>query len=89
MTPDLTPVRAAEVEAVRLGDPVTTSPAERGRALVWLRRLAVASVVTNVLIVVTGGVVRLTGSGLGCPTWPRCTEESFTPHGAMDVHAGI
>ena len=37
----------------------------------------------------TGGVVRLTGSGLGCPTWPRCTDESFTPHGAYDVHQAI
>lgn len=58
----------------------------------WAARLpalAVASLVVNVLIVLTGGVVRLTGSGLGCPTWPRCTEESFTPHGAMDLHAAI
>ncbi len=54
-----------------------------------LFRLAVASLVVNVLIVVSGGVVRLTGSGLGCPTWPRCTEESFTPHGAYDIHAAI
>ena len=54
-----------------------------------LLRLAWASLVVNILIVVTGGVVRLTGSGLGCPTWPRCTEESFTPHGAMTVHAAI
>jgi cytochrome c oxidase assembly protein subunit 15 len=30
-------------------------------------------------IVLTGGVVRLTGSGLGCPTWPECTEDSYTP----------
>jgi cytochrome c oxidase assembly protein subunit 15 len=49
----------------------------------------VASLVVNVLIVVTGGVVRLTGSGLGCPTWPRCTGGSFTPHGAMGIHAAI
>ena len=40
-------------------------------------------------LVVTGGAVRLTGSGLGCPTWPRCTDESFTPHGALDVHSAI
>ena len=38
---------------------------------------------------VTGGAVRLTGSGLGCPTWPRCTDESFTPHGALDLHEAI
>jgi cytochrome c oxidase assembly protein subunit 15 len=55
----------------------------------WLPRLAWASLGVNVLIVLTGGVVRLTGSGLGCPSWPRCTEESFTPHGAMDAHAAI
>ena len=30
-------------------------------------------------IVVTGGAVRLTGSGLGCPTWPECTPGSYTP----------
>ncbi|QIK66345.1 heme A synthase [Nocardioides sp. HDW12B] len=62
--------------------PRRTSPA-------WLRRAAVASLVVNIAIVVTGGVVRLTGSGLGCPTWPRCTEESFRPHGAMTIHTAI
>jgi cytochrome c oxidase assembly protein subunit 15 len=64
-----------------------------GRAGRWLDRrlpaLAVASLVVNILIVVTGGVVRLTGSGLGCPTWPRCTEDAFTPHQAMTVHSTI
>ena len=55
----------------------------------WLVGWAWASIVANIGIVVTGGVVRLTGSGLGCPTWPRCTEESFTPHGAYDVHSAI
>jgi cytochrome c oxidase assembly protein subunit 15 len=48
-----------------------------------------ASIVSNCVLVVTGGVVRLTGSGLGCPTWPRCTDESFTPHGAYTVHSAI
>ncbi|MFC7494042.1 MULTISPECIES: COX15/CtaA family protein [unclassified Nocardioides] len=55
----------------------------------WLVGWAWASIVANCLLVVTGGVVRLTDSGLGCPTWPRCTEESFTPHGAYDVHSAI
>lgn len=59
------------------------------RAATWLRPAAVASLVFNVLIVVTGGVVRLTGSGLGCPTWPRCTEESFVPHRALGIHGAI
>jgi cytochrome c oxidase assembly protein subunit 15 len=45
--------------------------------------------VANTVLVVTGGAVRLTGSGLGCPTWPRCTDSSFTPHGALDIHSAI
>ena len=31
------------------------------------------------LLVLTGGAVRVTGSGLGCPTWPECTADSYTP----------
>ncbi len=55
----------------------------------WLRPLACATLLSNVMLVVTGGAVRLTGSGLGCPTWPRCTESSFTPRGEVDLHAAI
>ena len=55
----------------------------------WVRRLAWASLLANIGIVLTGGAVRLTGSGLGCPTWPRCTDQSFTPHGALDLHSAI
>ncbi|HEX7404564.1 MAG TPA: COX15/CtaA family protein [Candidatus Nanopelagicaceae bacterium] len=43
-------------------------------------------------LVVTGGAVRLTGSGLGCPTWPECTHGSLTPvpHQAQgQLHAWI
>ena len=40
-------------------------------------RVALANAVANGAIVLTGGAVRLTGSGLGCPTWPRCTDASF------------
>ena len=36
-------------------------------------------VVTQSAIVVTGASVRLTGSGLGCSTWPECTPGSYTP----------
>ncbi len=43
------------------------------------RRLLLANVVAEVGIVVTGGLVRLTGSGLGCPTWPECTDGSLVP----------
>jgi cytochrome c oxidase assembly protein subunit 15 len=52
-------------------------------------RLALASVVANGAIVVTGGVVRLTGSGLGCPTWPRCTEDSFVATPELAGHGLI
>jgi heme a synthase len=55
----------------------------------WLRPLAWASLAGNIGIVVTGGAVRLTGSGLGCPTWPRCTEQSFVPHGELGLHGAI
>jgi cytochrome c oxidase assembly protein subunit 15 len=55
----------------------------------WLRRLGWSSLLANIAIVLTGGAVRLTESGLGCPTWPRCTDRSFTPHGALDHHSAI
>lgn len=41
------------------------------------------------LIILTGALVRLTGSGLGCPTWPRCTPESIVPYGALTMHSAI
>nr|WP_225447136.1 COX15/CtaA family protein [Streptacidiphilus sp. PB12-B1b] len=54
-----------------------------------VRRAALASVVASVIIVVAGGAVRLTSSGLGCPTWPECTSTSLTPTPAMGVHGVI
>jgi cytochrome c oxidase assembly protein subunit 15 len=41
------------------------------------RRLSITAVVLLALIVVSGGAVRLTGSGLGCPDWPQCTAHSL------------
>jgi heme a synthase len=52
-------------------------------------RVALANAVANGLIVVTGGLVRLTGSGLGCPTWPRCTDESFVATPELAGHGAI
>ena len=52
-------------------------------------RIAVGSVAALALVVTSGAFVRLTGSGLGCPTWPRCTDESFRPHGELDYHQAI
>ncbi|WP_208758427.1 COX15/CtaA family protein [Micromonospora violae] len=54
-----------------------------------LRRLALASIIANVGIVVTGGAVRLTASGLGCPTWPRCTDASYVTTSEMGGHGVI
>jgi len=54
-----------------------------------MRPLAWATLVANMVLVVTGGVVRLTGSGLGCPTWPRCHNDDFTPHGELNIHSAI
>lgn len=45
----------------------------------WMRAVFVANLVAQSAIVVTGAVVRLTGSGLGCPTWPECVEGSYVP----------
>jgi cytochrome c oxidase assembly protein subunit 15 len=52
-------------------------------------RVALANAVANGAIVVTGGLVRLTGSGLGCPTWPRCTDESFVATPELAAHGAI
>lgn len=54
-----------------------------------VRFFAWASLVSQILIIGTGGAVRLTGSGLGCPTWPRCTEESFVTTAEMGFHGII
>ena len=51
-----------------------------------VRFIAWASLVSQTLIVGTGGAVRLTGSGLGCPTWPRCTADSFITTPEMGIH---
>ena len=61
------------------------SPLVRLRDAVWhptastLRRLALLGVVVNAGIIVSGGAVRLTQSGLGCPSWPKCTGDSLVP----------
>ncbi|MEU6667256.1 COX15/CtaA family protein [Streptomyces sp. NPDC046727] len=54
-----------------------------------VQRAALAALVMAVVIVVTGGAVRLTGSGLGCPTWPTCTDDSLTTTRAMGFHGVV
>ncbi|MDZ8276143.1 COX15/CtaA family protein [Microbacterium aquimaris] len=81
-------------------DDAPASPPDRG---VWGRVIrslpdhvdgrvvaaAWATLVVQIGIVATGGLVRLTGSGLGCPTWPRCTEDSFVATEEMGIHGVI
>src|SRR6201992_1985854 len=71
--------------------------AVRGRALMRLvdllpnpglrvqRLIAAAVIVTQGGIAVTGAIVRVTASGLGCPTWPQCFPGSFTPVAHSEV----
>ncbi len=49
-----------------------------------LRGWAVAALLANAGIVVTGGIVRVTASGLGCPTWPTCEAGSVLPSAGGD-----
>jgi len=54
-----------------------------------IRAIAVVSFVVQTLIIATGGAVRLTGSGLGCPTWPLCTDASLIATPEMGIHGAI
>ncbi|HEV7950884.1 MAG TPA: COX15/CtaA family protein [Glaciihabitans sp.] len=55
----------------------------RVRVFAWL------SFAFQIVLIGTGGAVRLTASGLGCPTWPRCTAESFVSTPEMGIHGVI
>lgn len=61
---------------------VTLSP----RALRWS---TMAALVVSILVVLGGGVVRVTGSGLGCPTWPTCEGTSVAPIPELGIHGVI
>ncbi|HEX7106145.1 MAG TPA: COX15/CtaA family protein [Acidothermaceae bacterium] len=51
-----------------------------------VNRLALFALVANIAIVASGGLVRLTGSGLGCPSWPDCTAGSVVPTRELSWH---
>jgi len=55
----------------------------RTRVVAWIYLAA------QVLLVATGGAVRLTSSGLGCPTWPKCTADSLVNTPEMGIHGVI
>ena len=54
-----------------------------------LRGWTVASLVVNVVIIVTGAIVRLTSSGLGCATWPQCNGASYVTRPEDGIHGVI
>ena len=53
------------------------------------RRIALVAAILLAIIIVTGGAVRLTDSGLGCPSWPNCESGRLTPHSASDYNAMV
>ncbi|WP_431221334.1 COX15/CtaA family protein [Leifsonia xyli] len=55
----------------------------RTRVVAWIYLAA------QIMLVATGGAVRLTSSGLGCPTWPKCTADSLVNTPEMGVHGVI
>lgn len=61
------------------------------RPTVLTKAVYIANLVAQGLIIITGAVVRLTASGLGCPTWPQCVPGSYipTPHQAQVWHKYI
>lgn len=63
--------------------PPTTRVPRLLRVVAWMSFLA------ETLIIGTGGAVRLTGSGLGCPTWPTCTADSLVATPEMGIHGVI
>ena len=79
--------------------PETTAPAASAEKAFWrwlpstigkpLRVLAWLSFLAEVIIIGTGGAVRLTGSGLGCSEWPLCTPESLVPTQVQGIHGII
>lgn len=53
----------------------------------WVKSMAYSVVITNIILIISGGIVRLTGSGLGCDTWPRCTSDgSWTTTPEAGIH---
>ncbi len=77
-----TPTRASN-PFVRAWNWLPTTVTRPVRVLAWL------SLILQVALVGTGGAVRLTASGLGCPTWPQCTAGSFVTTPELGIHGVI
>lgn len=83
--------RTAAADAARTSPEIPGSAGPFARITRWTRGVLVANLVAQIGIIVTGGAVRLTGSGLGCSTWPQCEPGAFTPvlHDATSIHPFI
>ena len=67
--------------------PASASNALRSPTRRHLRGAALAALIANITIVFTGGIVRVTGSGLGCSDWPTCDGSNITPIAGGGGHA--
>lgn len=80
------------MDVVTAGGSTTTphSPGTPGGDSGWTALIgwSIGSLIGNMALILTGALVRLTKSGLGCPTWPKCTDDSFIPVG-MGLHGAI
>src|SRR5450755_1683916 len=75
---------------VRKPDRTPPGGAERWRPTpVAMHRFALAALIANIGIVATGGLVRLTNSGLGCPDWPACSGGSLVATGKVSWHKAV
>ncbi len=57
----------------------------KGISAATYRRITLFALLALIFIIITGGAVRLTGSGLGCSDWPSCEENQFVPD--LEYHA--
>lgn len=78
------------MDVLTSGSNRSTGATASGADFGWgaMKAWAIGSLIGNMGLILTGALVRLTKSGLGCPTWPKCTDESFIPVD-MGLHGTI
>lgn len=84
MPPESLPYEEQDLPDVsRFKNWLPTQIDRRVRVFAWL------SLIAQIVLIGTGGLVRLTASGLGCPTWPTCTDDSLVNTPEMGIHGVI